>query len=100
MSAWTLTRKAQSDFAEILLYTKDTWGEEQAERYLARLLDGLDLIAREPGIGRVCDRLVPRLRRFELGRHVIFYKPDRTGILVSRILHQSRLPNQPHFIGA
>lgn len=98
MSKWKLTRKAQSDFAGILIYTKNTWGEEQAERYLAGLLNGLDLITQEPGIGRSCGRLGSGLRRFERGKHVIFYKPDRNGILVSRILHQRMLPAQPHFM--
>ncbi|HEX9198927.1 MAG TPA: type II toxin-antitoxin system RelE/ParE family toxin [Acidobacteriaceae bacterium] len=100
MSTWKLTRKARTDYAEILLYTIDAWGEEQAERYLALLLDGFDLLAQNPGIGRPCNRLAPRLRRFEQGKHVIFYKPDRNGIIVSRVLHQSRLPARPHFIDA
>ena len=90
--------KAQSDFAEIILYTTDTWGSEQAERYLHLLLHGFDLVAEKPGLGRACDRLRPDLRRFELGKHVIFYKRARGGILISRILHQQRLPTKPHFI--
>jgi toxin ParE1/3/4 len=68
VNAWKLTRKARSDFAEILLYTRGTWGEEQAERYLNLLLDGFDLIAQTPGVGRACDRFTPGLRRFELGK--------------------------------
>lgn len=98
MSTWKLTRKARSDFAEILLYTIDTWGEEQAERYVALLLDGFDLIAQTPGVGRSCDMLAPRILRFELDKHVIVYKPDRNGILISRIFHQNRLPARPHFM--
>jgi toxin ParE1/3/4 len=61
-------------------------------------LDGFDLIAEKPGMGRACDPLGEGLRRFEVGKHLIFYKPDRNGIIVSRILHQSRLPARPHFI--
>jgi toxin ParE1/3/4 len=98
VSTWKLTRKARSDFAEILLYTIDTWGEEQAERYRALLLHGFDLIAQKPGVGRPCKALVPGLCRFEQGKHVIFYKPDRTGIVVSRILHQRMLPARPQFM--
>jgi len=30
----------------------------------------------------------------EHGKHVVFYRQDRTGILISRILHQSMLPEQ------
>jgi plasmid stabilization system protein ParE len=32
------------------------------------------------------------LRRLEHGKHVVFYRQDRGGILVSRILHQRMLP--------
>ena len=98
MSTWKLTKKARSDFAEILRYTRDTWGEEQADRYLDRLLEAFDLIAQKPGVGRPCDRLASGLRRFEQGRHAFFYRKDRNGILISRILHQRMLPAEPHFI--
>ena len=98
MSAWKLTNDARTDLAEILLYTTDKWGDEQARRYLALLLDGLDLLAQKPGIGRPCGELSPRLRRFEQGKHVIFYRPDRTRILVARILHQGQLPARSQFI--
>ncbi|HTF64595.1 MAG TPA: type II toxin-antitoxin system RelE/ParE family toxin [Edaphobacter sp.] len=100
MSTYKLTLKARSDLADILLYTTDTWGEEQAERYLSLLSDGFDLIAQKPGIGRACDPLAPGLRRFERGKHVIFYKPGRGSIVISRILHQRRLPTRPHFMDA
>ena len=99
MSKWTLTNMARADFSDILLYTRESWGDDQAERYLAILLDGLDLLAQRPGIGRMCAQLIPGLRRFEVGKHVIFYKPDSHGILVSRILHQNRLPTGPQFMG-
>jgi toxin ParE1/3/4 len=100
VNIWKLTRKAQTDFADILRYSTDTWGVEQAERYLALLLKGLDLIAQKPGVGRPYERLGPGLRRFEVGKHVVFYKRNRNGILVSRILHQSRLPTRLQFMDA
>jgi toxin ParE1/3/4 len=98
VSRRNLTRKARSDLAEILLYTTDAWSDAQAERYFSLLLNGCDLVAEKPGMGRACDRLGAGLRRFEVGKHVIFYKQQRKGILVSRILHQSRLPTRPHFM--
>jgi toxin ParE1/3/4 len=98
VSKWKLTNKAQSELADITLYTTDTWGDAQAERYLALLLHGFDLIAEKPGIGRACDRLAPDLRRFELGKHVVFYRRKQAGILISRILHQSSLPTRRLFM--
>jgi plasmid stabilization system protein ParE len=34
------------------------------------------------------------LRRHEHGKHVVFYRQERGGILVSRILHQRMLPEK------
>jgi hypothetical protein len=36
----------------------------------------------------------PGLRRLEHGKHVVFYRPKRAGIVVSRILHQGMLPDR------
>jgi toxin ParE1/3/4 len=58
------------------------------------------MLADSPGLGRACDPISPGIRPFELGKHVIFYKPDRNGVIVSRILHQRMLPTRPDFIGA
>jgi len=33
------------------------------------------------------------LRRLEHGKHAVFYRQERDGILVSRILHQRMLPD-------
>lgn len=38
------------------------------------------------------------LRRMEQGRHVIFYRQQKKGIVVSRILHQRMLPER-HDLG-
>jgi toxin ParE1/3/4 len=100
VSRRNLTRRAHSDLAEITLYTTDAWGDAQAERYFSLLLNGCDLVAEKPGLGRACDSLGVGLRRFEVGKHVIFYKPDRHGVLISRILHQSMLPTRPNFMDA
>ena len=45
-----------------------------------------------PGLGRLCDDVRPGLRLLEHGKHVVFYRQERGGILVSRILHQRMLP--------
>jgi plasmid stabilization system protein ParE len=34
----------------------------------------------------------PGLRRMEQGKHVVFYREEPGGILISRILHQRMLP--------
>jgi len=98
LKAYNLSNKAESDLESILLYTVDAWGEEQAERYLSDLVDCFDMIAERPGVGRPCERVHPGLRRIEQGKHVIFYRVEKNGILISRVLHQSRLPQREEFL--
>jgi len=100
LKTYRLGPKAISDLAEIFDYTVDTWGERQAENYIEELERCFHLLADSPGLGRPCDLIFPGIRRLEQGRHVIVYKRDRNGILISRILHQDRLPTQPHFMDA
>ena len=52
------------------------------------------MLADNPALGRTCDDVRPGLRRMESGRHVVFYREDAGGILVSRILHQRMLPER------
>jgi toxin ParE1/3/4 len=51
-------------------------------------------LADNPALGRTCDDVRSGLRRLEHGKHVVFYREERGGILVSRILHQSMLPDR------
>jgi plasmid stabilization system protein ParE len=50
--------------------------------------------AGNPALGRSCDEIRPGLRRMEQGRHVILYRVEPGGILISRILHQRMLPEK------
>lgn len=73
-------------------YTLRTWGEAQTVHYLNRIEDRMEQLAANPLLGRRCDEILPGLRRMEEGRHVIFYGTTNEGILISRILHQSMVP--------
>jgi toxin ParE1/3/4 len=86
--------EAQNDFDEITTYSVRTWGWRQADIYLERIDDCLELIAANPSIGRACDKIRSGLRRFEIGRHVLFYTTERDGILIVRVLHQRMLPTE------
>ena len=102
MSTYRLGPKGFSDLAEIFDYTVDTWGEVQAENYLDEFARVFHRLADSPGLGRAGDRIYPGIRRFEQGKYVIFYfyKPERHGIVISRIVHQRRLPTRLYFIDA
>jgi toxin ParE1/3/4 len=88
---------ARADLLRIGAYTVDTWGPAQAERYLSALQACAELLAGNPLLGRSSDWIRPGLYRFEKERHVIFYRLQEDGILVSRILHRSMMPDQKSF---
>ena len=92
MARLRFSRQAEADLFDIGLYTFRTWGPEQTERYLRELEDCCQLLADRPGLGRACDEIRSGLRRMEQGKHVVFYREEPGGILVSRILHQRMLP--------
>lgn len=94
-----LSRRAEADLLNIAAYTFRTWGEAQTIRYL----DGIEACCRglagDPPSGRTCDQMRPGLRRIEHGKHVVFFRIEKTRILVSRILHERMLP-EIHAIGS
>ena len=83
---------AEADLLSIADYTLRTWGEAQTVRYLNDLELCCERLAENPGLGRLCDSIRPGLCRAEQGKHVVFYRREPGGILVSRILHQRMLP--------
>jgi len=46
------------------------------------------MLADNPALGRSCDYIRPGLRRLEHDSHVVFYRQQLDGILISRILHR------------
>jgi toxin ParE1/3/4 len=94
VAAFRFSRRAESDLLGVSDYTLRTWGKVQAARYLGELEDCCRRLADNPGLGRLCEEIRPGLRRFEVGRHVIFYWKRRGGIFVSRVLHRRMLPEK------
>jgi len=89
--------RAKADLLSIGAYTLRTWGERQTVRYLDELEQCAKMLAGNPKVGRSCDWIRPGLHRFEQGRHVVFYRRERDGILVVRILHESMSPDRHSF---
>jgi toxin ParE1/3/4 len=87
-----ISTEAESDIDQVAAYTASTWGWRQTDTYLAKLEDGFDLLAGNSRIGRSCDSIHAGLRRFEIGRHVVFYLPEPDGVLVVRVLHEQMVP--------
>jgi toxin ParE1/3/4 len=97
MPGFRFSESAKADLLSIGAYTIETWGIVQAARYLDELDRCAKMLALNPRLGRACGWIRPGLHRFEKGRHVVFYRLEANGILVSRILHQSMLPQEEQF---
>lgn len=91
-----LSPEAQSDLADILLYTIQRWGEEQQDRYVAALDRGLLLLQENPEIGRGRPDLFPRCRSYRVREHIIYYGLHEGAVVVFRVLH-GRMDATRHF---
>lgn len=93
MAIFRLSRLADADL-DIGAYTLRTWGLDQTIRYLDGLEACCQHLADNPMSGRPCDYVHHGLRRTEQGSHVVFFRREPKGILVSRIMHERMLPEK------
>jgi toxin ParE1/3/4 len=92
-----VSKPAKSDMRAIVRYTVERWGANQAVRYVQGLRSCFEVLANDPGIGRACDSISVGLRRHEHGKHVVFYRLNRDGSRIVRVLHQQMVPAKIHF---
>jgi toxin ParE1/3/4 len=88
MSRFVLSPRARDDLDGNWTYTARRWGADQAERYLRRIAEAVELIAETPALGRTCDHVREGYRKYPVGSHVLFYRAIDDGVDVVRILHQ------------
>lgn len=89
MASYRLRTLAHQDLEAIWEYTFEQWGLEQAERYFTALFTCFDDLANNPGMGQLRDELLPRVRSFPQGRHLVFYETVPEGIEIIGVVHQS-----------
>ena len=94
MAAFRFSRRAEADLLQIGSHTLEVWGELQTLCYLNALEECCEILAENPAVGRAADDVRRGLCRHEHGKHVIFYRAEAKGILMSRILHQRMLPER------
>lgn len=83
-----LSPQAEQDFADILQYTLETWGNAQTYAYRAILDKALLAIQQYPQIGQCRPELSTAHRIFPAGQHLIIYRVRDSTVQVSRILHE------------
>jgi toxin ParE1/3/4 len=88
MTEHVLSRRAQADIEQIWNYTAARWDEEQADRYVRILHEGIEAVARDPRRGRPCDNIRVGYRKYPVGSHVLFFQMLEGAVHVVRVLHQ------------
>jgi len=83
---YKLSRQAAADISKINDYIAQD-NPDAADRLVARFHETMRQLAEMPGMGTAREELGARLRSFPIGNYLIFYRPRRSGIDVSRVLH-------------
>lgn len=89
MPVYKFTGRAEDDLAAIIDYTLETWGAAQAVKYIDGLEELASNLAQSPSLGKSRDDLHEGLIVFPYERHLLFYRKERHGITIVRILHDS-----------
>lgn len=85
----SLTQQAVSDLAAIRAYSRETWGETVAERYLEDLSQGLSRIQMQPSLLRPAPELPNSLRFYNVRKHLFACDVQGESIVVLAVLHVS-----------
>jgi toxin ParE1/3/4 len=93
----SISREAESDIDQVAAYTTNAWGARQTDRYLDQLENAFQIFEEHPLIGRSCESIAAGLLRFEVGKHVVFYRTEPGRIRVVRVLHQKMMPTESRF---
>lgn len=84
----TFSPAAAADIGAVWDYTAETWGLDQADRYVDDIRAACVALAGGERTGRKVDVRDGYLK-YPVGRHLIFFRQDGPGIVVIRVLHQS-----------
>lgn len=83
---------ADADLLSIALSGVDTWGREQALRYLREIAAVFDSLARFPDLGRRGDALGENVRFIRARDHVVYYEYDEQVVTILHVLHARMNP--------
>jgi toxin ParE1/3/4 len=93
MTRLIFTDEAKQDLLDIRQYTQSKWGNLQAKTYLSELRNALKRLQEQPLIGT--DRsgdLGAGVQSFPCVSHMIYYRIQKSDLVVLAILHQTMVP--------
>lgn len=86
---YRLSTLAEQDLDEIWSYVADDASPETADRLIDDIVDRFDLLAEQPGMGRVRPEFGPGVRSFAVENYVVYYRQEGD-VLIARVLHGRR----------
>lgn len=86
---YRLSAKASSDIEYIIRESISQFGKEQTNKYYISLKNCLQTLSTNPNIGLHIDWLRPNYLKFPHKSHIIFYKVEKNGVFIVRVLHKA-----------
>lgn len=87
MADYRFTDSAREDMIKIWLYTHQTWGDEQADRYQEQLHDCCQKLADQKSLDRHASG-VNGARVYRCQRHYLFFLRENDDVIVLAVLHE------------
>ena len=81
-------KAAEADLIGIWVYSFETWGEAQADRYLDALEHGIREVAEDPTRGESRHQLRDGYWSNSIEHHVVFYTFNEAEARIRRVLHE------------
>ena len=89
MNGYIFSPPARADLDAIWDYSAETWGDDQAERYVLDIHAACEALASGRKKGRSAENIRGGYRKLGIGSHFVFYRTtDKGDIDVIRILHK------------
>ena len=90
MALYAISEEALKDINNIWLYTAENWSLEQADRYYNLIMDEIEYISENFGVGRNIEHIRKGYRCSKVKSHLIFYKKSKNSIIqIIRVLHEN-----------
>jgi len=95
VARYRVSAKADRDVIDIWKRIA-TDNEPAADRFYDLLHAKFGALAATPGMGVAADHIDRGTRKFPVGQYIIYYRPGRGRIVISRVLHGKRRQKQAY----
>ncbi|MDF1670165.1 MAG: type II toxin-antitoxin system RelE/ParE family toxin [Roseovarius sp.] len=87
MAEYQFTVSAREDLINIWLYTQETWGEEQADRYQEQLHGCCQKLAGRKSLGKRASGVNGALV-YHCQHHFLFFLRENDDVIILAVLHE------------